>query len=191
MRQRGHAQASTGFASEVMTLFEAESTVPASGAVISGCGTYRYRLWRVWDDCLPVMVWVMLNPSTADADADDPTIRRCVGFAKRLGFGSIDVLNLFALRSTDPAALWRHPDPRGPDNDEWLLGCRNRHVGSMLVVGFGAVSSAKARNRYARSYTCLAGNDPRCFGLTKDGWPRHPLYLPADAAPQPWRAPSE
>lgn len=161
----------------------------SSGAVISECGVYRYRLWRVWDDCRPVMVWVMLNPSTADATADDPTIRRCIGFAKREGFGSIDVLNVFALRATDPDALLTHPDPFGPDNEEWLLGCRRRHMMSQLVLGFGAIHSPKLRRHYDRAWCCLTGNDPQCFGVTKAGWPRHPLYLPGNAPLSAWRMP--
>jgi hypothetical protein len=78
-----------------MTLFDA-APVATSGAVLSDCGQYRYRLWRVWDDCLPLMVFVMQNPSTATADADDPTIRKCIGFAKRHGYGGVSVRNVFA-----------------------------------------------------------------------------------------------
>jgi hypothetical protein len=72
------------------------------GALLSEDGRYRYRLWRLWDDLAPVMVWVMLNPSTADADLDDPTIRKCIGFAKANRHGGIIVVNLFAWRATDP-----------------------------------------------------------------------------------------
>lgn len=75
------------------------------GAVISDDGRYRYRLWRTWAPELPRMAWIMLNPSTADAEVDDPTIRRCVGFAKREGCGGIEVVNLYAYRSTDPSVL--------------------------------------------------------------------------------------
>lgn len=167
-----------------------DTGLPTSGAVLSACGTYRYRLWRVWDDCRPAMVWVMLNPSTADATEDDPTIRRCVGFAEREGFGGIDVLNVFALRATDPKELLTHPDPFGPDNETWLLGCRRRHMMSHLVMGFGAILSKRLRPHYARAWCCVAGNDPHCFGVTKDGWPRHPLYLRADAPLVPWTMPS-
>jgi hypothetical protein len=76
-----------------------------SGAELSACRTYRYRLWRQWDADLAPVVWVMLNPSTADESADDPTIRKCIGFAQRWGYGGIEVVNLYAYRSPDPRQL--------------------------------------------------------------------------------------
>lgn len=89
------------------------------GALISECGLYRYRLWRRWG-IGPHATWIMLNPSTADADLDDPTIRRCIGFARAWGFSAIEVVNLFALRATNPRELGRSADPIGPDNDRHL-----------------------------------------------------------------------
>src|SRR5688500_18287560 len=87
-------------------------------ATLSACGRYRYHLERRWaTHVLPI---VMLNPSTADAEIDDPTIRRCMGFAKRDGYGGIAVCNLYALRSPSPDDLWRADDPYGPDNGEAL-----------------------------------------------------------------------
>jgi hypothetical protein len=95
-----------------MTLFDLTED---SGAELSPCRRYRYRLWRRWSDG-PVVNFVMLNPSTADAEQDDPTVRRCVGFAKSWGAGGLVVTNLYALRSTDPKALWTADDPVGPEN---------------------------------------------------------------------------
>lgn len=95
-----------------------------AGAILSACGTYRYHLWRLWDKALPVMVFVMQNPSTADASHDDPTIRKCIGFAKRHGYGGISVRNIFALRATDERILLTHHDPFGPENDAHLLAAR-------------------------------------------------------------------
>ena len=90
------------------------------GATFSRDRRYRYRLWRRWDRSRAVVAFVMLNPSTADAMHDDPTIRRCVGFARAWGFGGVDVVNLFALRATDTRALRKAADPIGPANDRHL-----------------------------------------------------------------------
>ena len=90
------------------------------GATISECGLYRYSLTRVWDDVLPMCIFVMLNPSTADADIDDPTIRRCINFAKREGCGSLMVVNLFAYRATSPADMKAAVDPIGSGNPTTL-----------------------------------------------------------------------
>lgn len=91
------------------------------GALISDDGVYRYRLHRTWDSAKPTVAFLMLNPSTADATEDDPTIRRCIGFAKEWGYGTLIVGNLFALRSTDPERLTEHPEPVGPENDAHLM----------------------------------------------------------------------
>lgn len=148
-----------------------------STATISPCRAYRYMLRRIWDDALPPIYWVMLNPSTADATQDDPTIRRVIGFSKSWGYGSANVLNLFALRSTDPDNLLSHADPVGPDNDTHLrsiLGTKHRHA---IVAAWGSFKGAAARSREVR--TILSGR-LSCLGLTKDGHPRHPLYVRAD-----------
>lgn len=88
-----------------------------SGAEFSDCRTWRYRLWRIWDDTKPYANFIMLNPSTADANVLDPTVTRCVDFANRWGYGGLHVTNLFALVSTDPEGLYRATDPIGPGND--------------------------------------------------------------------------
>lgn len=149
-----------------------------SAASISECGTYRYWLLRRWESQVPcrTMVVVGLNPSTADATQDDPTIRRCVGFAKREGCGALGMVNLFALRATDPRELARHPDPVGPHNayvlDDWLAS-----DSLMCVAAWGAHPDALVRGiRLVERYPHLL-----CFGITKNGAPRHPLYLPATA----------
>jgi hypothetical protein len=170
------------------SLFHDLSDGDRSGAVLSDCGTYRYHLWRRWDPCLPTMVWVMLNPSTADAKEDDPTIRRCLGFAKREGCGGISVRNVFALRATDPAELAKHPDPFGPENEEYLLGARGVSLLTVLVLGWGAkLTHPRLRSYYQRAECCLVTQSPKCFGVTKKGDPRHPLYLPGNAALTPWK----
>lgn len=169
-------------------LFEPMTDAERSGAILSPCGTYRYHLWRRWDETLPTMVWVMLNPSTADASEDDPTIRRCIGFAKREGCGGISVRNVFALRTTDPAELARHPDPFGPENEKHLQTARYVSLMTVLVLGWGAKSTNKRLKHYYRqAETLCVIQSPMCFGVTKDGDPRHPLYLKSDAPLIRWR----
>lgn len=160
------------------------------GATISECGRYRYNLWRQWSDgtrCL----FVMLNPSTADAAEDDPTIRRCVGFAKLFGHGSLEVVNLFAFRATNPRDLvkviskpfHRYVDVIGPDNDLYVdQACaRSSRIiaawGSSAAVDkhlmeYGVLQMRKALEPYAPIW---------CLTTTGDGSPGHPLYLPSNA----------
>jgi hypothetical protein len=150
-------------------------------AIISPCGQYRYRLEREGDmvesyfaDPLP---FIMLNPSTADATLDDPTIRRCRAFAKALGYAGIVVVNLYALRSTDPTKLWQHADPVGPDNDTWLIDAAHRSP--EIVCAWGA-NARPDRVAYVAEILKSAGARLRCLGTTKDGAPRHPLYVGGD-----------
>lgn len=154
------------------------------GAVLSECTRYRYRLWRIWDDDLAPTAFVMLNPSTADASADDPTIRRCVGFAKRWGAGGIVVVNLFAFRATDPEKLVEaHAngvDVVGPEAAHHLDAVFS--VADVVVCAWGAHPIAGPA-RIAH----VLGRIPRstevvCLGKTQGGAPRHPLYLRKDSA---------
>lgn len=157
-----------------------------SSAMISDCGNYRYWLTRQWDNgCL--LPFVMLNPSTADANDNDPTIRRCMTFARGEGFAGISVVNLFAFRATNPDALRSVRDPVGPDNDEFLIQelRRNRKV----VAAWGAVPMWRDRINYVLSLAELNEVDLRCVGQTNGGFPRHPLYVPAAQrleAYRPW-----
>lgn len=171
-------------------LFDIQPAV-VKGAKISDCGTYRYWLTRTWDDRRPVLGWVMLNPSTADTDVDDATIRRLAGtekrpgFARRWGYGGIIVRNLFALRATDPKALLTHPDPVGPENDDELaLAAFNEPV-TMLAWGTNAPSARAAhvaRLLWMRSQ--IHGTRLAVLGWTKAGAPGHPLYVRADQMPE-------
>lgn len=154
-----------------------------SSAVISPCGTYRYELNRVWDwdSNLPVVGWVMLNPSTADGTHDDPTIRRCIGLTKRWGHGGIVVRNLYALRATDPQELRRHIDPVGPENAAYLALATHD---AFTVCAWGSHPLAIEPGKKLITELTAAGVDIRCLGLTKTGQPRHPLYIPNSATPQ-------
>lgn len=159
----------------------------ATGAVISPCGQYRYHLWRIWDDCLPTMCFVMQNPSTADATANDPTITRCIGFAKREGCGGISVRNVFALRATDERELLKHPDPRGPENERHLLDARGVSLMTRLVLAWGTRFGGKRLNHhYEHAIVCLAMQSPYCLGTTAGGEPRHPLMLRSDTPLVEW-----
>lgn len=149
------------------------------GAVFSECRRYRYALWRIWDEDIPYAMFICLNPSTADEKKDDPTVRRCVGFARSWGYGGVCVTNLFAYRSTDCRALRRVQDPVGPENDEWLQRLA-REVG-IIVAAWGNHGSYRGRDRE------VIGMFPSlsCLELTKRGQPRHPLYLKSDLEPTP------
>jgi hypothetical protein len=152
-----------------------------SSATLSECGVYRYDLRRVWDESRPACVFVMLNPSTADADQDDATIRRCVGFADAWGCGSLTVVNLFALRSTEPRALYAHPDPVGPDNDRVI---RDRVGGSgIAIAAWGIHGEFQNRGLAVLAMIESTGRELHCLGQTQKWHPKHPLYLKSDARP--------
>lgn len=148
-------------------------------ATFSPCGAYRYTLARQWGN-EPPAIFVMLNPSTADAATDDPTIRRCVGFARRWHLDGIVVVNLFALRATDPRALRDHPDPVGPENDDRILAALEWYQSSPVVAAWGAHGGLYGRDRAMLGLIRDAVDRPLCLGTTRSGHPRHPLYLPAD-----------
>lgn len=158
----------------------------AAGADISPCKRYRYTLWRKWGPG-DWMAWLMLNPSTADGAVDDPTIRRCVGFAKRDGFGGILVVNLFAWRSPSPEALFGYADigdAVGPQNDYYIQYVA-REVPA-LVAAWGAQKDWRVAMRTEHVKRLLWAHSSEspavyCLGHTRGGHPRHPLYVRADA----------
>lgn len=140
-------------------------------AVISSCGQYRYVLSREIGSFGLDVVFVMLNPSTADATLNDPTIRRCMDFARQFGAKQLTVVNLFALRATDPKVLRSHPDPVGPENDKYIDAAISSADLSIAAWGTHGVLNGRESE--------VAGRYPnlRCLGITKDGHPKHPLYL--------------
>lgn len=146
-----------------------------SDAVISDCGKYRYLLRRTWDHAKPRLLYVMLNPSTADASADDATIRSCIRLAKSYGYGSIEVVNLFAWRATDPDELKLAPDPIGPNNDGTILSAVHRC--DMIICAWGATPIAGQRGRRVREMIRHHRPAVFCLGRTKSGDPKHPLYV--------------
>jgi hypothetical protein len=176
----------------------------AQQAVFSSCRSYRYVLWREWwQDQLPrpicrdcadydgvcpntgrrcdpasYLMVIGLNPSTADEAKNDPTIRRCMGFAHRWGFGALCMTNLFAYRSTDPDVMKRQDEPVGPENDAWIISC---------AKGAGLVLAAWGKNgafRDRASQVLKQVGKLYCLRLNADGSPEHPLYVPSNTLPQ-------
>lgn len=159
------------------------------GAVISGCGQFRYHLFRKWDDEPGKHIaFVMLNPSTADAEEDDPTIRKCIGFAQRLGYRGIDVVNLYAYRATKPSDLRAAGYPIGPDGDAWLmLTCHKTVEGGGIVVCAWGQNASKLQRPIDVMRSMRFGRvavKPHALALCKDGTPAHPLMLPYTCTPQ-------
>jgi len=157
-------------------------------AVISNCGSYRYLLRRMWDQALPPYVLGMLNPSTADADVDDPTITRSVRRAAVLGHGSLVVWNLYAFRATDPMNLRHAPDPVGPENAKWIRTALQECSASQgtAVVGWGGNAVDANAVSAACAIAVQLGINLQCLGITKEGHPKHPLYVSYKTSLQPW-----
>lgn len=158
-------------------------------AEISPCGRYRYVLRRRWTDYPShnkTAVFVMLNPSTADASKDDPTIRKCVGFAKRWGLDGIAVVNLFAWRSPNPGDLLLADEPIGPENDKWISEVTSDPHASVFAAWGSHGEIHRAR---VRAVCALIPAAMRCLALSMSGQPRHPLMLSYKAVPQPWERP--
>ncbi|WP_421710821.1 DUF1643 domain-containing protein [Alcanivorax sp.] len=154
-------------------------------AHMSECGTYRYFLTRRWEPGSQALLFIMLNPSTADHREDDPTIRRCVGFARREGYGAITVMNLYSFRATSPKNMLAAADPVGPQTDSYLLTARNYFDRAICAWGANA-----DRDRVAEVVEILTpGMELFCLGTTKAGHPRHPLYVKGDQKLVPWPTP--
>jgi len=156
-----------------------------SGALFSPCKKYRYRLWRDWDVTKPVMTFVMLNPSVANEIDNDPTVERCQRRAVASGFGRLQIVNIFALRSTDPKALYSSNDPVGQENDAAILDAVKSH--GMVVCAWGTLGNLNNRGAQVLELIRGTGVVPHYLVLNKDGTPKHPLYVGYDVKPQPWR----
>lgn len=151
-------------------------------ADFSDCGTYRWWLNRAWDDGDGRATFVMLNPSTADEQTNDPTVRRVCGFVRAWGFASVTVVNLFALRSTDPRRLYTHPAPEGDPRN--LRAIREIAADAQLVVcAWGSHGKCRDRSAWVLRELQRAGVVPHALSKTKSGEPGHPLYASADLKP--------
>lgn len=152
----------------------------AAGADFSQDGKYRYTLWRIWDRSKPMVLFILLNPSTADEIKLDPTLTRCNSFAQQWGYGGMLVGNLFALRSTNPKALYKAKDPIGPENDrklQELIG-----MAAITVVGWGTHGNFMDRGKKVLAMV----KHPYCLDYNINGSPKHPLYLRGDMVPVPY-----
>lgn len=161
---------------------ESKTLFTSSKAIYSDCEAYRYLLTRIWDQSLPSITFLMLNPSTATEVVNDPTIERCERRARNWNYGTLHILNLFALRSTDPKKLYSHPDPIGPDN--------NSTIGTIVPASKITICAwgthGKLLNRAEEVRAMLASTPLHYLALSKDGFPMHPLYLSYALKPQEW-----
>ena len=155
-----------------------------SDAVFSDDARYRYTLLRSWAMTGPQVCFCMLNPSVADHIFDDATVRRLLVFAKDWGYGSLQVVNLFAYRATNPARLRDVDDPVGPQNNQAILEAAFH--ADRVIVAWGALGSWRERDQQALALLERAGREPYHLGLTREGHPRHPLYLRKTVTPQPY-----
>ena len=155
-------------------------------AVISDCGRFRYSLSRTWvepghEAADTFATFIMLNPSTADAEVDDPTIRRCIGFAKAWGLGGLMVVNLFAWRATSPRDLYSDPENKiGAENDRHIIEACG--TATNVIAAWGNHGALLGRGNAVRSMI----DDLEVLGLTTAGHPAHPLYLPGSLMPTRW-----
>jgi hypothetical protein len=172
-----------------LSLFNSDSPeTPLNWAKFSDCGKYRFFLQRMWDESLPSIMFIGLNPSTANESTDDPTIRRVKGFAKEWGFGGVYMVNLFGIVSSDPSIIIQSPEPVGKDNNRWIKAIAKRV--QTVVFAWGAFTAAKA----SQQDSLITNQFPKAIALrkTKDGFPGHPLYVPSNVKPiyfstgEPW-----
>lgn len=147
-------------------------------AVFSDCERYRYLLEIVWNTKLPTLIVCGLNPSTADEKQDDPTLRRCKGFARAWGFGALEMLNIFAYRATDPRQMKAQDDPIGEDNDRFIAEIAKIFRIKLALAAWGNHGAFMNRGVAVKK---LIPGCWKCIGLTKSGQPRHPLYARADS----------
>jgi len=162
-----------------------------AGATVSACGTYRYHLWRSWDENRPHLTFLMLNPSTADALSDDPTLRRISKISREFGYGGVDVLNLYAFRSPHPSILAKAKSPHGPHQTHYLSQqiIKLQNTQTPLVLAWGnhakTADTQDILHRLTQAEITLT-----TLGLTKQHQPMHPLFSPTPPKLYPYQPPS-
>ncbi|WP_242215231.1 DUF1643 domain-containing protein [Bacillus cereus group sp. BfR-BA-01383] len=158
-----------------------------SMALFDDSKTYRYSLERIWDPHKERVLFIMLNPSSANQDSEDATSKRCFNFAKGLGFGSLEIVNLFAYIATNREELLQvsKEDAIGPENENHVIRALNR--ADMVIAAWG--ENCKYHNRHKDIHELFQGYHLYCLGKTRDGFPRHPLYLSKDSQPMDYIKP--
>ena len=151
------------------------------GAIISDCEQYRYALWRCWDQSKGIVMFLMLNPSTANANEDDPTLRRCETYCRSWGYGGFFKANLFAYRSTDPKNLLKAKDPIGPETDKFLKKMMDKST--IVIAAWGNHGILLGRNDEIKKKF----KDLYYLKMNGTGEPAHPLYLKKDLKPKKWK----
>ena len=150
-----------------------------SSAIFSSCANYRYILTREWDVMKGKLMFIMLNPSTADQHVNDPTVHRCQERAMRMDFGGFIVCNIFGYKSTDPRELKNCPDPVGEANDRYILEAAR--IAEKIICAWGTHGLFRNRGKIVRKMLLDCDYDLHCLGINKNGTPKHPLYLPYKA----------
>jgi len=146
-------------------------------AKLSNCRKYRFALWRLWDESKPFVMIIGLNPSTADETADDPTLTRCINFAKSWGYGGVCMTNLFAYRATDPNKMKEQKNPIGIENDVWLTKLAKE--AGIVVAAWGNDGAYLNRSSVVKDML----PNLHYLKINKSGEPAHPLYLKANLKP--------
>ncbi|MEM1320846.1 MAG: DUF1643 domain-containing protein [Bacteroidota bacterium] len=149
-------------------------------ASLSSCRRYRYALFRHWEDRLPGVLFVGLNPSSADEEQDDPTLRRCIRYAQAWGYGHLCMVNLYAFRHPSPKGLFKAADPIGPENEQHLRRYLSQYLDCVLIWG----NHGAKNDRYLEVLKLI--EKPLCLKINKNGQPAHPLYLKGGLRPQPY-----
>lgn len=149
-------------------------------AILSEDRKYRYILSRTWDETKPTVLFIGLNPSTADENEDDPTIRRCINFAKSWGYDGLIMANLFAFRTTNPQGLYSEKNPVGSENDYYIKKFANKS--EKIIACWG--NHGRFNNRSQIVYELV--DSLHCLDTNKSGEPKHPLYIRSDAKPKPY-----
>lgn len=156
-----------------------KESILKTDAVLSECRKYRFALWRIWDESKPYAMIIGLNLSTADETEDDPTVKRCIEFARSWGYGGLCMANLFAFRATMPTDMFTASDPIGVENDKWLI--KLAKSAGVVVAAWGNNGTYLSRSKEVIQLI----PDLHCLKMNKTGEPAHPLYLKATLRPTP------